>query len=418
MHKVSVIIPAYVVSDIGLSWLNDCLESLADQDCDVVICDDGSPVNITDVTNRWRVTKHVRLSNNRGVSAARNEATRQADTELILPLDCDDNLRPDAISKLLKAWDGHTPVYPDVSKFGDEIVEHFALLDFNCEHIVKHVGFSSVNVLHSVDQWRAIGGWNETIDFYEDGEYNARLFSQYCGVRLPEPLVRYRMHPNQRTKQYKLKSATYARNILSKIRRLEMACKTCGGTRKSITQATSAPFSAPATVNVAMLPGEMGGRVLAHYIGGKGKARHYYSGFVTKFPYKVIYGEYVYADPRDTRDESDTASAKMLVKVAKAAPAPVVVQIPSEPAVILPKPVEQQTTVQRTPRLDTVRTPVLDEASTKPKPAPKLPDINNMTVNDVKGMELTPGLAKRLLTMEKRNKNRAKIIEYLSSKVE
>ena len=222
MPRVSVIIPAYCDTSQKVDWLLECIESVVKQDAEIIIYDDGSPSNVTiDLMmfgNRVRYYRGDQV----GVSHARNEAVKLATCELILPLDCDDKLHPNAISRLLSVWDGETPVYPDVAKFGAENVPHYALLDFSCDHILKHVGFSSVNVLHRKKQWESIGGWNEELDFFEDGEYNARLFSKYCGKRFPEPLVMYRIHDSQRTVKYKKQSAYYANKIMQMIRRLEM----------------------------------------------------------------------------------------------------------------------------------------------------------------------------------------------------
>ena len=168
MTTVSIIIPVYCKTDESLTWLRECVESAVLQDCEVVVVDDGSPLDIKKALEGMNIKRvssvHV------GVSEARNIAARYATGDLIFPLDCDDRLVPGAISKLLLYWDGKTPVYPDVRKFGLENVDHYKLPEFTCEHIYDHVGFTSVNVLHLRDQWKSLGGWDPTIEFYEDGD--------------------------------------------------------------------------------------------------------------------------------------------------------------------------------------------------------------------------------------------------------
>lgn len=368
MHDISIIIPAYCTTPESVSWLGECIESAKMQDCEVVVYNDGSPISLHDLRKQAHI--FVDGSVNIGVSHARNRAAYYATCGLLYPLDGDDRLAPNAIDKLLKYWDGMTPVYSDVAKFGAETDAHYQLLDFNCDHILKHVGFSSVNVLHPKKYWEQLGGWDEWLIFYEDGYYNARLFAQWCGVRCPEPLVEYRQHDNQRTKQFKSQSATFAKIVADKIRRLDMACGGCSKS-KMVRTTGSAPVMQPAATDVNTLPGEQDGRILSQYIGGQGKARHYYKGPGTKFMYKVKYGDYVYADPMDVKQPGDTHPAHadwLLVQIIKPAPKAVPVQesvtsqTPALPEVQPQKVVE---TVEEKPKAPS-RNPVKNKAK-KPK---------------------------------------------------
>lgn len=63
-----------------------------------------------------------------GVCVARNEAIRQAETALILPLDADDYLLPGAVERMAQAWQPGKVVYgnwmeiePMVVEFNSEI---------------------------------------------------------------------------------------------------------------------------------------------------------------------------------------------------------------------------------------------------------------------------------------------------------
>ena len=406
--SVSVIVPVYCRDELSLVWLEECLRSVEDQKCDVVVYNDGSLVDISKVTDNCRIDTLLSGDRNIGVAYARNVAAKHVNTDLLVPLDCDDRFRSDAIEKLLGAWDG-VPVYSDVSKFGIESYPHYELPDFHCDHIVSHVGFSSVNVLHSRDQWKTIQGWNETLDFFEDGEYNARLFSRFCGIRVPEPLVEYRQHDQQRTKQYRSRSASYARTILSSIRRLEMACPGCGKRSTPVSRQdfaaahvakTPAPAMKAATVDPATLPGEIDGRVLAQYIGGKGKGKHYYQGVSTKFSYKVTYGDYVYADPSDVRMPDNMGHLSLLVKIIQE----------KKPVVTVEKTVKKHKSepiVSRQPVKDGDRIAVID--------------IGNMTVDQVieavRDSNPPKSYIKGLIVMEERNKNRKSLLAYLRPKV-
>lgn len=307
---VTIIIPVYCTSDESLQWLDECLASATTQGAKVIVYNDGSTVNIEPILQKY-ILVNIGDRLNNGVSYARNMAASKVTTELILPLDCDDTLKPDAVAKLVKRWDG-IPVYPDVAKFGSEVEEHYVLLDFSCEHIINYIGFTSVNVLHSLQQHNWIGGWDETLDFYEDGEYNARLLGTYCGIHLREPLVNYRIHANQRTKTYAAKAHDYGVKILKEVRKRDMACKGCGGRRspslnlpgvkgalKAVGNNAPVNLKVAGVVDAVNLPLEMNGMFLAQYVGGKGRGSHYYNGLATRHPYRVKFEAYVYAYPAD-----------------------------------------------------------------------------------------------------------------------
>ena len=419
MLPVSVIIPVYITRVIQLDWLRECLESVKVQNCDCVIYDDGSkfPNEIRDIVNSYN-TLFASDITNRGVSYARNVCAAIAETPYIFPLDCDDTLAEGAIQQLYSAWDG-VPIYPDISKFGTENVPHWQVLDFDCEHVKTLVGFTSVNVLHSVKQWSAIGGWNPNIDFYEDGEYNARLFGRFCGKRFPKPLVNYRQHNLQRVVQYNARSHEYADKILKQIRSMDMACPGCGkrrssnnqdvGRRGSMFSSTPAPRANVTVGGGAVdLPLEMNGKVLVQYSGGKGMAKHYKRGPSTNIPYAVKYHDFLYVDPADAVDS--LSQGHPFLKVTRAGVKPVEIERPAE-KVIADEPVKtEEPVVAREPKTNVVRTPVAA--------AEDLPDIFHMTLKALQRLDtLTPDMAVRLLTLEEGGKHRSQMITWLKHRI-
>ena len=397
MHDVSIIIPVYCKTDESLDWLGECLESACKQDCEIVVYDDGSPSDVRSILRNFgkSINEYHVGSVNRGVAFARNRAAEKSTKSLLFPLDCDDRIREGAITKLLGKFDGITPVYPDICKFGNEYIGHYNLLEFDCRHIVTHVGFTSVNVLQLRDQWKSLKGWNEYLEYYEDGEYNARLFSQWCAVRVPEPLIEYRQHDNQRTVKYRKQSAAYARRVLAMIRSLDMS-KCCGGKRKVVSNIKGSPAPV-AEIDLASMPGEIDGRVLSQYVGGKGKGKHYYQGLGTKFSYKVVYKDYVYADPSDVRSPEDTSKPHLLIQVHKTEPEMEKVEVTTTPV---------KKKVSRAPVKDIQRNPLDSE----------FPEINDMTVTDIIAYDPDSNTATIMLAMEKRGKNRKKAISFLSKR--
>lgn len=410
MHDVSIIIPAHIRTEQELGWLKECVESARKQDCEIVVYNDGSPIDPYELlTNYPVIYEHGHRKH--GAAHARNQAANLATKELILPLDCDDRLVDGAVAKLLSAWDGKVPVYPDISKFGDVYNEHYVLLDFNCDWVYTYVGFSSVNVLHKREYWRTLGGWDTGLEFYEDGEYNSRLFSQWCGKRLPEPLIEYRQHPAQRTNTYKKQASAYSRLILSRSRRLTMACPGCGRKNKAakVTGANAANAqiaSRPMTVEEAIamssnMPGEKDGRVLAIYVGGKGLGKHYYQGPGTKYPYKVVHGQQVYVNPLDTEPHAKNGLFHRVEGQVVAPPAPVPAPVP---VVQAPEEKEIKSDIVRKSRISpSKREPVSQD----------MPDVYNLTVKDILNLELDYDDAVAMLQAEEEGKQRKKVIAYL-----
>lgn len=414
MESVSIIVPVYCRNEQDLAWLGECLASVEGQADEIVIWDDGSPVDVV-APSKYACGK----GDHKGVSAARNSAVRLARTDLIFPVDCDDVLVPDAISTMLAHWDG-VPMYSDVYKFGVDNIPHYQLLDFNCDILAKKVGIAGVGVLHSKQQWEAVGGWDERLDFYEDGEYNARLFLNYCARHVRLPLYGYRSHANQRTKLNEHRSVQMMRKVLAMVqdyeRSMTMGCPGCGPRRTrptnprpvTATRSSSDRGRGSFQQRVAELPGSSGdGKVFAHYIGGAGKGTHYYRGPVTRFAYKVRHDDIVSGvDPRDTSDPDDPnrAQRSLLVRVKKEEPAP-------------PTPIPTPAPVRRAPKQELARVPVEEKAETVVEELADVPDISNIPYRKLVTLDIDPEMAARLLEIEKVGRARVKHLAYLRRRV-
>lgn len=403
---VTIIIPAYCPTEESVGWFVDCLESALKQECPIVIVSDFSPKPVYHIVkDLWepRVT-FQELEEHKGVSFARNRAVSLVDTDLIFPLDCDDLIVEGAIEQLLQVYDG-TPLYVDLSKFGEEEVEHYNLLNFDCQHLYKKVGLASVNVLHQKAQWQKVGGWNEFIDLYEDGEYNSRLMLTYCGHRYPVPLVKYRIHSGQRTQVNKARSGPQVQKILAIIKEYPDMC--CGKNRRIESPALPTNVVRSSQMNVANLPGTSGDRVLALYTGGKGAGKHYYRGPSTKFNYKVLYGEHYYVDPSDAKEEGARVNS-LFIRVNRDVPEPRKAKV-VEPGAALPVRLEPRKAPEKTP------VQVEDPPRFFNKEAEEaLPDIVNLKwAKEIRHMEFTPEQARKLIPIEEAGKGRVKVLAYL-----
>ena len=218
MPKISAIVPVYIKHEDQIPWLEECLNSICPVVDEVIVMDDGSPVDLSDVQVVGDNIEWYRLGTNHGTSRARNLAVEYASNDLIFPLDCDDLIIPEAFELFIAEWDG-TPLYPDLMKLrsnGDSKIHR--LLDFQCDLLMKHIGISSVNVLHTKAQWNSVGRWDEDIEYLEDGEYNTRLMYWFCAKRVPIPVVKYRQHKYQKTRLHSSEHEQQLRQMLVKVR--------------------------------------------------------------------------------------------------------------------------------------------------------------------------------------------------------
>jgi hypothetical protein len=297
-------------------------------------------------------------------------------------------------------------------------------MEWDCSHLFNFVGFTSVNVLHSKEQWKTIGGWDESIDFYEDGEYNARLFGNFCAKRVPEPLINYRIHAGQRTKKYCSLSMVYAKKILAMVRRLDMPCTGCGGKRRSGsgaaprgTKGSSVQITGERGDNImvdnASLPLQFEGKVLARYVGGKGKGKHYYQGIVSKMYYRSVqYGDLVYADSRDVSKLNDAGTSKFVPIERSVAQKPnIVAQKPIPAAVPAPASVVIIEDTPRVPKVDIEKEPVVDGDDVEDEVDVNFEDISKMSLKDIKTLEISCEDAKELIVIEER----PAVVKYLKS---
>jgi len=413
---VTIIIPSYITSEEAYSWLCEAIESSLMQDCPVIVYDDGSPMRtfVCDELRKLFRDSDISIYGseiNNGVAYARNRAVEKVTTSLFIPLDCDDKFASDAIRKMIAAWKG-IPIYPDISKFGLENEEFYRLPDFSCEILRHKLGISSVNVLQSVYQWKVVGGWNENLDLYEDAEYNVRLLGTFCGQNYHMPLVLYRQHSSQRTRKYSKLSVDILHNVSEMVRSYNMPCSSCGGGRRSQAmkaQAYSVPQAGtkPLQSRLQDMPGSQGDAVLAHYIGGAGMGAHYYKGPVTKYPYRVVYDDLLYVDPRDCQEESAMPRTSMFIRIHKDGDLPVDIAGTEQSKIII------EENIVRTPISNSSKIPVRSDVKT----VENLPDIANLSVRAIRNLDMTQETAVKLLRIEKDGLNREKVIAILESRI-
>ena len=398
MIPVSVIIPAYIRNEEQVQWLQECIESVGDAS-EIIVVDDASPISIAKVIIANPHVRWYRFDENSGSATARNTAVSLATNELIFPLDADDMIVPGGLAELYNRWQG-TPLYPDLYHYyykENEKKVH-VLREFDCEEIKKYCGVASVNVLHTVSQWRSIGGWREDIRYLEDAEYNSRLMYIYCGVHISKPLILYRMHEFQKTVHKKKSNAhvTELYKIQGEIRRISgMGC--CGGrSKKKVTNTrTGAVMTPQASRNIpgVGIPGETADLVQVVYTGGKGKGAHYYKGLVTRHGYKVKYGAKIFVDPRDAAPTNS-----MFERIVDPTQAPKQAK---------------EVVAERDPKEAVRKFPIMEGTD--------LPDIMNISYNDVisilNDMQLSDEDIQKLHNIESQGRSRKRVMAWLQRRM-
>ena len=189
--KVSVIIP---VGPAHTEILTDALDSLEAQTFRkweaIVVNDSGKELNLTP----WPYATLIETPGGKGAGYARNRGIEIAKADEVVCLDADDFLQWDALKRFMAARRKHpdTWIYPDmwIYKASGE-VEHHSCSDFSPAELWRR-GIGPVTCLYTKEMWEKVGGFDEE-SHREDWDFHLRLArAGYCGIRIAEPLLTYR----------------------------------------------------------------------------------------------------------------------------------------------------------------------------------------------------------------------------------
>jgi glycosyltransferase involved in cell wall biosynthesis len=232
--EVSVIIPC---GPNHVQYLVDALDSLEAQTFRkweaIVVIDGGAvaPRELVDAYPFVRFTYPHEVP--AGAGKARNIGAELARADLLLFLDADDWLKPQAIERMLNAWDQEASIiYTDYhghaymddgmdlhrlrmggrlhsydAKTQEAIIIHNAY-DYECEEAIRQPRgyrdgqfyiWSLITSLTPKAWHDEIGGFDESMQSWEDWDYWIRMArAGKCFVRIPEPLVDYRFYTGER----------------------------------------------------------------------------------------------------------------------------------------------------------------------------------------------------------------------------
>lgn len=126
-----------------------------------------------------------------GPAVARNIGIAASTTPYFILLDADDFLQPEALQLMLEAHVPKSYVYTDwITHESGEIHQ---TENYNCDDIRRKLPHS-VTCLYERAAWTKVGGFDEKISAWEDWDFVIALADAgYCGIRVPVPLLHYRM---------------------------------------------------------------------------------------------------------------------------------------------------------------------------------------------------------------------------------
>lgn len=187
----------------------------------------------------------------RGPAHTRNKGIAVAKGQFILPLDADDYLLPNSVASLLREYarGAHGYVYADA--YTQERDGTFVLRgapNYDQKHLRvynPHVVTALIPTKHA----RAVGGYDEGVDAWEDWSFHLRLaIAGVCGYRLPIPIFTYRVYEGERMTRFyggdRALMEAVQRRYTNQEGRIDMA-SCCGGDAGLAAIAAQAVLGAP-----------------------------------------------------------------------------------------------------------------------------------------------------------------------------
>jgi len=298
MANVSVLMPFKITLPEQVGWLIEAIKSIRDQEYqewELVLVNDHSTQDLSAVKTYLQALDDSRIlgyklpKDKTGVCQARNLAAEKAGAELLLPVDADDRLVPEALKKYMIAWanggNAQGLVYTDVQIFGQDFQRLFSSGDYDFTRLLQNL-FMCIGGLHRKSDWQRAGGWNPVMEAgLEDWEYWIHLGELgVCGYYIPDALYQYRkvLHGRYATLRaggdlYDVQSAKI-RDLHANTYKGERPMGCCGrGSTKN------APARQPATIAYNVPAGD---RVAVYYVGNR-SGSFFMTGKMTGTKYMV-----------------------------------------------------------------------------------------------------------------------------------
>lgn len=198
--RIAVVIP---VGPAHRELVVDALDSVdaqtfRDWEC-IVVNDSGEPL-------RWVPSwaKVIETAENLGVAACRNMGISASAAPLFVPLDADDTLEPQALTKMLEIYERYGGyIYSDMLEvWQGEEPKVWQAPEYDARLLLSKGCLHAVTGLYRKADWETIGGYDEELPAWEDWDFQLKLANRgICGTRVPEPLFAYRKDTGSRREE-------------------------------------------------------------------------------------------------------------------------------------------------------------------------------------------------------------------------
>ncbi len=207
--KASVLMPVYN----GEKFIKEAISSVLSQtfrDFELLVLDDGSTDDSTKIAESFQ-DERIRLVklNHQGIAGALNYGLNLSNGEYIIRVDSDDISIPSRFEKILNYMDENK----DIAICGswaisiNEKGETIGMMNYppveNEEikkYTLRHNPFIHPAIIMRKSILESVGGYRY-LKHNEDYELWIRILSKYKGHNLTEPLLKYRIHPDQFTRK-------------------------------------------------------------------------------------------------------------------------------------------------------------------------------------------------------------------------
>lgn len=192
---VSVVVPCYN----GARFIDQLMATLAAQtfrDFEIIIVDDGSGEETRAKLDSLGPSVRVIHQANQGPGAARNTGIAAARAEIVLALDCDDQLEPSYLAETVPVMQaapadvGFLLTHERMSGLRQGVEEHY--FKFFDQLFINRVPSC---LMMRKEAWRKAGGYDAAMrEGYEDWEFTiAMAAAGYRCIEIPKPLFIYRV---------------------------------------------------------------------------------------------------------------------------------------------------------------------------------------------------------------------------------
>jgi glycosyltransferase involved in cell wall biosynthesis len=229
--RLTVLMPVYN----GERYLDECIGSVVAQEFagfEFVIVDDASTDSTPELLAKWAARDPrivvLRQRKNGGISRALNAGLAMARGEYIARQDADDLSVPGRFARQVAAFDRHpeaamvTIARVRIDERGEKLstplhlVQPPEVIRFLLHFTPMAIGVPGQAMFRTAAA-RAVGGWAETYRLAQGWEFVSRMSKQGSVIALPEIGMKYRVHPERVSEQFRSMQVENATRITQRL---------------------------------------------------------------------------------------------------------------------------------------------------------------------------------------------------------